>query len=295
MTAAPIIDDCTRLETRETGHRTDPLRSVAVSPALVCGKRGQLPGAGSAGRLRPGPSSVAGISERQRRQLPSFAPLLEELEIAGWSANRPAPSGNFHDWRLLGSGRVLVTVGHAIDPESLDSLEAALVAQAAWTAIRAHACHADDAGMLLSLAAQTLWPAPAETLRASAVVALIDTAGGQVSIAMAGDCIVWRVRAATSEQIAVRQPLLGGAADFAYLSHSIQLSLRERLILTADDTPRRPAKLATTMATSLSQLDAESHRRMTAADAVALVRKHYERKTQRGSGTTASVAAIRRR
>jgi hypothetical protein len=222
--------------------------------------------------------------------------LLEELEIAGWSSSAATPRGNFHDWLLLGSDRLLVTVGHAADPESRDSTELALAAQAAWTAIRAHALHTRDAGKLLSLAAQTVWTSPNAAIRVAVAVALVDTTGGQVSIALAGDCLAWRIRAATCEQFTIRQPLLGTAAEFAYLSHAFELSLRERLILAVDDTHVRPARLATNIAASFSHLDAETHRRMTATDAVSLVCQHYERAATASPPTTAaSIAAIRRR
>ena len=45
---------------------------------------------------------------RQNSQLPGFAPLLEELEVAGWSSHRRALSGNFHDWMLLERRTLLV-------------------------------------------------------------------------------------------------------------------------------------------------------------------------------------------
>jgi hypothetical protein len=247
----------------------------------------------SGGRPHGRPAATSPGAERQRAQLPAFAPLLEELEIAGWSSHRRVLSGNFHDWILLGGDRVVVTVGHAVGPEPLDPTVAALVAQSAWTAIRAHALHARDAGHLLTLAAQTLWPIPAAPARASVAVAIVDTAGGQASIALAGECMAWRVRAAKSEQVAVGQPLLGGAADCTYLSQSVQLSLRERLILAVDESNERSAGLTSSVVTSFSRLDAESHRRMTAVEAVAMVRKHYE--AGGDAAAAASIAAVRRR
>ena len=51
---------------------------------------------------------------RMSGQLPAFAPLLEELEIAGWSSHRGSLSGNFHDWLLLEGRMILVAVGQAV-------------------------------------------------------------------------------------------------------------------------------------------------------------------------------------
>jgi len=178
---------------------------------------------------------------------------------------------------MLVDGReLLVAVGQAVGSASTDSTEAALVAQAAWAAIRAHAYHVRDAGALLSFAGRSLWAVPTVELRASVAVAIIDTAEGHASIATAGDCLAWKVRAAAAEQLARRQPRLGDLADFTYLAQRVDLALRERLLLVADDPLRRSPKLLGRIAASFSQLDAESHRRMMAADAINLVRRQYE-------------------
>jgi hypothetical protein len=286
------------LTRQEPGRRTDPLLP-AQALALPRISFGRQP-ASKTSKLKRRPSegnrTASSAADRLGAQLPAFAPLLEELEIAGWSSSALPPRGNFHDWLLLGSDRLLVTVGHAADPESRDSTELALAAQAAWMSVRAHAFHTRDAGKLLSLAAQTVWTAPQVAVRAAIAVALVDTTGGQVSIALAGDCLAWRIRAASCEQFTICQPLLGTAPEFAYLSHSFELTLRERLILAVDDTSERSPRLSANIAASFSHLDAESHRRMTAADAVSLVSKHYEGdRPSRTASVSASVAAIRRR
>ncbi len=284
------------LTRQEPGRRTDPLLPAqALSlPRLTLGS--QLVGDQHASRKRKRGSKDWAASDstanRLRAQLPAFAPLLEELEIAGWSESRSRADGNFHDWLLLGSDRLLVMVGHAAGLESGDPTEPALVTQAAWTAIRAHALHTRDAGKLLSLAGQSLWPAPAATVHAHLAVAMIDTLEGHASLAIAGDCLAWKIRAASSEQIAIRQPALGAAADCTYLAHSVELALRERLILVADNPHDRPPKLATSIAATFARLDAETHRRMLATDAVTLLRCHYE---QFATRSPASIAAVRRR
>jgi len=303
VTAHSTIDDVRiRRRTRESGRRTNPLRSVSAAPRMgvskPTGRRVAKRPGGSDGRRDNANTGLLAAGRRFYEQLPAFAPLLEELEIAGWTAPHPALSGSFHDWLLLGSDRVLVTVGQAVGPVPLDPIEAALVAQAAWTAVRAHAQQADDAGALLALASRTLWPMPAGTARAAVAVALIDTAGGQASVALAGECSAWRVRAATSEPLVIHQPPLGGATEFSYQSHSIELSLRERLILVAGDSCEATSTLATIIAASFTSLDAESHRRMTASEAVALIREQYEHGPAADTAicaSSASIAAIRRR
>ncbi len=190
---------------------------------------------------------------------------------------------------------LLVVAGHATADDALDPIEAALVAQGAWAAIRSHAQHATDAGTLLSLTAHSLWPITNARLKASVAVALVNLDGGHASVAAAGDCLALKIRAAASEQVAANQPALGADCEFMYASHSVQLSLRERILLVADEPARRPAKLATKIAGGFSRLDAESHRRMMAADAVALVREFYDEHVKNDNRPSASIVAVRRR
>jgi hypothetical protein len=262
--------------------------TVVVAPIRIRAKRNQHP----AGHVKATESASA--AARQNAQLPGFAPLLEELEVAGWSSHRRALSGNFHDWMLLEQRTLLVMAGHVTSSEPIDPIEAALVAQGAWAAIRSHAQHASDAGTLLSLTAKTLWPIASAGVQASVAVALVDLDGGRATVAAAGECMALKIRATGSEQIAVHQPAVGADCEFIYPSHSVQLSLRERILLVADEPARRPAKLAVKIASSFARLDAEAHRRMMAADAVGLVRELCDERTD-GECPSASIVAVRRR
>lgn len=234
-------------------------------------------------------------ANRQHEQLPAFTPLLEEVELDGWSSHPRMLGGNFHDWMLLDRGRVLVIVGQAAGPEPNDPIGTSLIAQAAWTAVRAHAYHTDDAGRLLSLAARTLWTNPAINQQASLAVALVDVVGGSASLAGAGECMVWRVRAATCEQISFNEPPLGAATRHSYTACDFAMSLRERLLLVADHPAYRPPRIVDSIASDFTQLAAESHRRMTACDALTLVRRRYERETQNTPLASASIVTVRRR
>ena len=138
---------------------------------------------------------------------------MEETELAGWSSQRDFLAGSFHDWRLLDDGRVLVSVAQVAATMPSDRLTLALAAQAAQTAIRAHALHTEDAGTLLQLAARTLGLGDTDE-HVSLAVALVDGVGGEVNLAIAGDCLVWRVRAARWEQLPCDQPPLGVGKQF---------------------------------------------------------------------------------
>jgi len=275
-------------EILDADRKTDPLRSTRKSIRT--------------NKLRPSlaheaqtSSTMTAAATRQNAQLPAFAPLLEELEVAGWSAHRRSLSGNFHDWMLLERRTLLIMSGHVTGGDGVDSVEAALVAQGAWAAIRSHAHHATDAGVLLSLAGQSLWPIAGAGMHSSVAVSLVDLDGGQASVAAAGECLALKIRATGIEQLSANQPAVGAERDFTYSSQLVQLSLRDRIVLVADEPAQRPAKLASKITASFSRLDAESHRRMMAADAVALVRDTYDQQADDGKRLSASIVAVRRR
>jgi hypothetical protein len=286
------IDGISKLTSETSAPRTTPLGRIA---SQLRSKR-LRPTSTAGADDSPKPESAASATNRQKAQLPSFAPLLEELEVAGWSSHRRMLSGNFHDWFIVNGRTLLVMVGQAValdNNPTHDAIEAALVAQGAWASIRSHAHHAEGAGELLSLAAGSLWSNMNTGLQAAAVVALADLEGGHASIAMAGDGLAFRVRAAGAEQIGTPQPTLGTDPNFSYVSHSLQLSLRERLVLMVDEPAKRTDKLAAKILGRFSQIDAESHRRMLAADAVSLVRESYELCPD--GSAAASIASVRRR
>jgi hypothetical protein len=242
-------------------------------------------------------STGAGAS-RQSAQLPAFAPLLEELEVAGWSSHRRMLSGNFHDWMVLENRTLMVVTGQAVamrSAEAADPLEAALVAQGTWATIRSVAHHASDAGTLLSHAARSLWMNVGEHIQVEAAVAIIDLDGGHTSVAVAGDCLALRISAGCCEQIAARQPMLGAISDFTYLGYSVSLAMRERIVLVADDSRRRAVNLMPNLSASFMKLEAEAHRRMMAADAIAMVREERDQAAENCERTAASIVAVRRR
>lgn len=284
------------IDERRPGRGPDPSRPARAGGVARIGP----PVAGENNRARRTGSAATGphlsaAADRQQEQLPAFAPLLEEVELDGWSSHERMPSGNFHDWMLLEGGRVLVMAGHVVGRGLCDPIETALVAQAAWTAIRAHSLHTTDAGQLLSLAARTLWTNPAMSGQAAVAVALVDAVGGSASLALAGPCLAWRVRAATWDQFPSDRPPLGAETGVAYTAHNFAMSLRERLLLVADHPAHRPRKFVPTIAAEFARLSAESHRRMTATDALSTLRARYEHLAAGDVLASASFVAVRRR
>ena len=196
---------------------------------------------------------------------------------------------------LLANGRVLVVVGQTGEPEFADATNAALLSQAAWATLRAHALHVRDAGALLSLTAKSLWPMPGAIQHVSAAVAPSTLSAAGSTSPFRGTARCGACRAAATEQLTVHQPPLGTSCDFAYRSHVLELSLRERLILVADEPAYRMNRCVAALESAFTHLSAESHRRMTAVDAVAIAREQFDGGGEGDAQTSASIVAVRRR
>jgi hypothetical protein len=67
------------------------------------------------------------------------------------------------------------------------------------------------------------------------------------------------------------------------------------VVLVADESQKRPTALNSRIAGSVAKLDADAHRRMMAADAIALVRDCYLPQSDASGKSSASIAAVRRR
>ncbi|NUQ64506.1 MAG: SpoIIE family protein phosphatase [Pirellulales bacterium] len=125
---------------------------------------------------------LASAERLQRNQLPSFAPLLDGWDIAGWTEQAAEVGGDFHDWFCLPNGLFAVTIGSA----GQSGAGAAVVAANARTALRSHAQYHREADRLLRQANLTLWTGSAGDQTASLFCAMVETATGNVSYASSG-------------------------------------------------------------------------------------------------------------
>ena len=171
---------------------------------------------------------------------PCLAPQADDWELAGTvTANN---LGAFYDWQTLADGRTLVASAAAGDDHHQSWLEAARIA------LRAHAAQSIDAGELLTYANHTLWLASPGGEGLAVAVALLDGDGARVSLAAAGGAGIARWRAATCDWSPASCPPLGWAERTVYTPKSVELVIRERLILsttlTGDPSSKALVRLA---------------------------------------------------
>jgi hypothetical protein len=231
---------------------------------------------------------------RRRDQLPCFAPLFEEVELAGWSSDRDRMVGNFHDWLSLPNGRTVMYVGQGLDA-SADCVDAAFVAQGIWAAVRAHAVHAQGAGELISLVSRTLSAASTGGPLASLALGLVFPEEGSVELAFAGNSLGMRIRAASCETLESIGPSLGACPQWDYPSQHVDLLPRERMILMAGEAARSRARTIARTEHEFAEVPVETHRTMTADDTLGRVRRCCAAAIGSDALMSTSIVALRRR
>lgn len=203
------------------------------------------------------------LSAAPRLPQPSASTELGELELGGRSE---AASHAVHDWAELPDGRLMLLAASVVDMPGGRADEAVLAAQAARVAAR---CHAEsdrlmDAGELLTRVARSVWQATPGGEGLSLAVAIVDPSDCTGTYALAGGAVAMSVRAGRTIVESTDAPPAGWDHDERYESHSFELSLRERLVLSVVDprlaTPARLEKLAE----GYRGISSESHRAMTA-------------------------------
>ncbi|MCH2116155.1 MAG: serine/threonine-protein phosphatase [Pirellulales bacterium] len=244
-------------------------------PAIL--RRGHKSSPGLSDR-RPDPLRMADQAiQRRRHQLPAFAPLLEEFEIAGWSSHRDELAGNFHDWLPLADGSVLVALGKAVESATGDPIDAALVAQSIWTSIRSHAMHTDNAGTIASLVSKTWGSGSIGGAAASVAIGIVAPTGGRIRVAVAGHCLAIRVRAATCETLPTHKFPVGTQPATHYPCQQFELRPRERFVLFTAINATAAMTIENLIERHFSNVSAESHRKMTATETLKHLRSAAEK------------------
>jgi serine phosphatase RsbU (regulator of sigma subunit) len=172
-------------------------------------------------------SQVAAAERFQRNQMPRIAPLLDDWDMAGWSAQGGSLGGDFHDWFCLPDGLLAVAVGHAMDR----GVEAALAASALKAALRAHGQYYREAQQTLKRLNLTLWTGSAGDQHASLFYGLIETTTGRLCCASAGEPGVLRVRSGGWESLAQPSARLGEGPESHYEQYGYDLEPGDLLVL----------------------------------------------------------------
>jgi serine phosphatase RsbU (regulator of sigma subunit) len=173
---------------------------------------------------------LAAAERLQRGGLPSVAPLLDNWDVAGWTAQADAVGGDFFDWFCLPDGLMSVAVGDVLN----HGIEAALSAGAVKTALRSHAQYQRDADRLLGQVNMTLWTGSAGDQSANLFCGLVETATGGVRFASAGLIGVVVLHRDGWESLSQPSPPLGEGPAADYHQQYYDLEPGESLVIFTD-------------------------------------------------------------
>lgn len=161
---------------------------------------------------------------------PRIAPLAPGWEIAGPDGAAPRDDADLVDWFARPDGTLFGLVARAEGQGGA----AALRAQMARTALRAHAAHVDDPGRLVRAVHETLWSAATAGLPTDLACCVAAPDSGRVRLAAAGQFAVRLARGGKPEVVGECRPPLGQGLDgFAPWTRSLMLSAGDTLWLGA--------------------------------------------------------------
>jgi len=165
-----------------------------------------------------------------RNQLPTVAPLLDNWDMAGWTAQAHTVGGDFFDWFALPDSLVAVAVGDVMG----QGIEAAITASALKAALRSHGQYQRDAAGLLGQVNLSLWTGSAGDQSAALFCGLLETATGRVRYGQAGQLGMTLVRADGWESLSQPSPPLGENPETTYQQQECRLQSGEALVVFTD-------------------------------------------------------------
>jgi len=166
----------------------------------------------------------------QRGQLPAVAPLLDDWDIAGWTAQAGPMGGDFFDWFSLGDGLLAVAAGDAMD----QGIEAAMAANTIKASLRSHGQHYRRAGRLLTQVNRTVWTGSAGDQYATIFCGIINSATGLLHYASAGHPGVLLLGGDGWKSAAQPCPPLGESPETEYRQRRCRLNPGEAMVVFTD-------------------------------------------------------------
>ncbi len=197
----------------------------------------------------------------QHDHLPTIKPLLEDWDVAGWSADDDELVGGFYDWFVPPDGSLAVALGMC-DGLQVDS---ALSTSALQASVRAHADYAHDTAQMISRVNDTLWNSSAGGHMASLFYCKATPGSGAIEYSTAGTVQAILVQRSDVELIRTDSLPLGVEPELHPETARHHLQPGDVLLILSTSSKRPSLQL------ELSR-QLRTHRRSTADELLQLVR-----------------------
>ena len=153
--------------------------------------------------------SLEAAARWQENQLPQIVPVIDSIDLSGWTTSTNTLSSTFFDWFPLADGCLAMAV---VDSGS-SGVESALLSAQVHGALRAQSKRRLTPAALISRVNQTIWETSVGDQSASMFYAVFDPARGRLRYVTAGDLLAIHVGRNGSEQITTAAAPLGTDAE----------------------------------------------------------------------------------
>jgi len=175
--------------------------------------------------------------EWQADRAPHVAPLLDDYELAGWTAAVGELSGEFYDWSVLPNGRLLLTIGDV----GGSPLAASLAAAALRMALNAHATYSPSAEKLLSRVNESLVASSPGEEPAALGLVLLNPDDGRLELALAGQVAAIVISGEERLITTTDEPPLGISREAAWPTDESSLGPGDVMVLLTNGARRAGA------------------------------------------------------
>ena len=148
----------------------------------------------------------------QEAQLPNIEPILDEVEVQGWTQQSGLLGGDFHSWTVLPDGNLAVALGDVQAP----MIEAGLGCANLHALVQCHAEYQQAPGQVLSRVAENLWTGSMGDHFASLMFGVVDLPKRDFRFAAAGFIGAIYLHGSGVETLSDSVPPLGGDPDQFY-------------------------------------------------------------------------------
>ncbi len=169
-------------------------------------------------------------AEWQLQRLPSFAPLVDDWQVAGWTEPSDTLGGSFHDWSVLLDGRLALSVGRTDGP----MLDAALGAATLQSMLKSHACYRHEAHQMLERMNETWWTVSPGGQLASLLYATIQPDSGEMEFAAAGQVEAFAIRGSDCNVVTERCDAIGAQPEFQVKTQQEQIAPGDVLLFISE-------------------------------------------------------------
>lgn len=164
---------------------------------------------------------LALASSWQVDRLPTIQPLIDDLNISGWTSQSERVGGDFHDWNMLCDGRLALTVGDAQGA----TIEAGLTAASLNSSIRAHSMYRPEPAELAAGVNESMWTCGMGDQFASVLYGVLNPADWCLNFMLSGSVSAYLIGNDSIEVFDEESPMLGVEPDCHF--RQIETTLHE--------------------------------------------------------------------